>query len=413
MNDLDQDLREMFQRREADVLGPAAVPPAIASRVLRRQAATVVIAFLSIVALVVAGLGVRAAADRGQIPVVRPTPFPPGVITTVAGTGFPGSSGDGGPATEAEITYPGEVVFDAIGNMYFVEGSTPRRVRKVDPSGQITTVVGTPAGAVDVSGAAALVDLEDTGALAIDALGNLFVGGGDAGNNMVVKVDPSGHVTTVAGTGGAGYAGDGGPAADAQLDWVYDLAFDRQGNLYIADSNNNRVRKVDTNGIITTFAGTGRPGSSGDGGLATKAKIGVTSVCADGTGDILISGDGLVRKIDRRGIITTIAGGGTSSADGIRATRADLGDPEDIWCDGSDLYVADSGANQNRIRRIDENGIITTVAGTGVKGFGGDGGPATDAQLSEAGRVTLGPDGALYIADSANNRIRKVVLDGS
>jgi hypothetical protein len=392
MNDLDQDLREMFRRREADVFGPVAVPPLVARRVHRRQATTVATVVLGFLALVAVGLGLRAVTDRGPIPVGEPTPAPPAMITTIAGTGVAGSSGDGGMATEAEITYPGDIVFDASGNLYFVEGSTPRRVRKVDPSGQITTVVGPPVGAVDVSGAAALIDLEDTGALAIDPQGNLYVGGGNAGNHMVVKVDPSGQVTTVAGTGEAGYAGDSGPATEAKLDWVYDLALDAQGNLYIADTNNDRLRKVDTHGVITTIAGTGRPGSTGDGGPAIDANIVVSSVCADGTGNILIAGDGLVRRIDRRGIITTVAGGGDSSADGIRATKANLGDPEDIWCDGGgDLYIADSG--EDRIRRIDAGGVITTVAGTGGNGFGGDGGPPIDAQLSQAGRVTLGPDG--------------------
>jgi sugar lactone lactonase YvrE len=409
MSDLDQRLREMFRSHEADLFGPVAVPPLISRRIHRRQAATLTAAVLGLIALVAAGLGVRAVTD-GSIPVDEPKPIPPaGVITTVAGTGSPGSTGDGGVATEAQITYPGDIVFDASSNMYFVEGSTPRRVRKVDPSGQITTVVGTPTGVTQESGGERVLELVDTGALAIDSRGNLFMASG-IGNSAVMKVDPSGRTTLIAGTGEAGFGGDGGPAIEARLNWVNDIAFDAMGNLYIADTY--RVRKVDTHGIITTIAGTGRRGSSGDGGKATEARIRVQSVCVDGTGNVLIAGgDGLVRKIDPRGTITTVAGGGESSADGIRATQAHLGDPEDIWCDrDGDLFVADSG--EERIRRVDANGIITTIAGSGTNAFGGDGGLATAAHLSDAGRVTVGPDGALYIADSGNNRIRKVVFAG-
>ncbi len=249
-----------------------------------------------------------------------------GIITTVAGSwpyegaddqGFPywRSWGDGGPAMQAQLDLPSDVAVDASGNLYVLETSHgPGLVRKVDPSGRITTVVGPPTDSGrPAPGEASRVDLRSPWGITLDAAGNLYVGGGNGGNSMVVKVDPSGEVTTVAGTGEPGFSGDGGPATEAQLSEVRDLAFDHDGNLYISDGFNNRIRKVDPSGVITTFAGTGKRGFSGDGGPAVKAQIKDTGgIAVDTAGNVYIAdtGHGRVRVVDRSGIIETVAGGG-------------------------------------------------------------------------------------------------------
>jgi hypothetical protein len=349
-----------------------------------------------------------------------------GTITTVAGSwpyegaddqGFPDwrSRGDGGPATQAQLDLPSDVAVDASGNLYILETSHgPGLVRKVDPSGQITTVVGPPTdGASPGAGEASRVDLQSPWGITLDDEGNLYVGGGNGGNSMVVRVDPSGEVTTVVGTGEPGFSGDGGPATEAQLNGVQDLAFDRDGNLYIADEVNNRIRKVDPSGVITTFAGTGKPGFSGDGGPAVEAKLGASGVAVDEAGNVYIAeaGNGRVRVVDPSGIIETVAGGGRRGVvgDGGPATGADLKWPRGVAVDAEgNLYIADAGFA--RVRKVDPAGIITTVAGTGEKRFSGDGGPATDATLNQPLAVTLGRDGDLLIAEFESARVRKVCL---
>jgi len=349
-----------------------------------------------------------------------------GIITTVAGSwpyegaddqGFPDwrSRGDGGPATQAQLDLPSDVAVDSSGNLYILETSHgPGLVRKVDPSGQITTVVGPPTdGAAPGAGEASRVDLQSPWGITLDAAGNLYVGGGNGGNSMVVRVDPSGEVTTVAGTGEPGFSGDGGPATEAQLNGVQDMTFDRDGNLYIADEFNNRIRKVDPSGVITTFAGTGKPGFAGDGGPAVEAKLGASGVAVDEAGNVYIAeaGNGRVRVVDPSGIIETVAGGGRKGVvgDGGPATEADLKWPRGVAVDAEgNLYIADAGFA--RVRKVDPAGIITTVAGTGEKRFSGDGGPATDATLNQPLAVTLGTDGDLYIAEFESARVRKVCL---
>jgi len=349
-----------------------------------------------------------------------------GIITTVAGSwpyegaddqGFPDwrSRGDGGPATQAQLDLPSDVAVDASGNLYILETSHgPGLVRKVDPSGQITTVVGPPTdGASPGAGEASRVDLQSPWGITLDAAGTLYVGGGNGGNSMVVRVDPSGEVTTVAGTGEPGFSGDGGPSTEAQLNGVQDMAFDRDGNLYIADEFNNRIRKVNPSGVITTFAGTGKPGFAGDGGPAVEAKLGASGVAVDEAGNVYIAeaGNGRVRVVDPSGIIETVAGGGRRGVvgDGGPATGADLKWPRGVAVDAEgNLYIADAGFA--RVRKVDPAGIITTVAGTGEKRFSGDGGPATDATLNQPLAVTLGRDGDLLIAEFESARVRKVCL---
>jgi sugar lactone lactonase YvrE len=382
---------------------------------------------LMLVAAIVVGLVTFALAQapgNGRTPVTNgPTPPSPGggavgIITTFAGTGLPvgsgspASDGDGGPATQASIDAAGVVGFDSEGNLYVSDGC-PGRIRRIDPAGVITTVVGPPAGGEPMAvGKAGEIEGRGT---AIDAEGNLYVF--TCGGSKVMKVTPSGKVSTVAGTGESGFSGDGGPATEAQLGEVYGpSAVDQDGNLYIADRTNDRVRKVDTNGIITTIAGTGQAGYSGDGGPATAARLDdPTAVAVDGTGNVYVddSRNHRIRRIDHRtGVITTVAGdgkdGGTpagNSGDGGPATKAAIGGEGVYVDDEGNLYII--GAY---IRKVDTNGIITTIAGTGVNGYSGDGGPATDAQLGEPGTLAIGPDGALYFGDYDTGRIRKVVL---
>jgi sugar lactone lactonase YvrE len=229
-------------------------------------------------------------------------------------------------------------------------------------------------------------------------------------------VTPSGIVTTVAGTRTPGFSGDGGPAAQAQLLAPHGIAVDAAGNVYITDQGNHRVRRVGLDGVIKTIAGDGRTGSSGDGGLATQAAVGFPAgVAVDGPGNIYISMQmsQTIRRISRDGIITTIAGTGTAgfSGDGGPATQAQLNVPVGIAADpAGNVYFADH--TNNRIRKISVTGIINTVAGNGSQGFSGDGGPATGAAIDGPFGVAVDRAGVVYVTDSRNSRIRRVGLDG-
>jgi len=361
-------------------------------------------------------------ADLEGIRFVLPPPptIPPkpgdAVISTVAGDGAFGSSGDGNLATQAQLG-PDDVAVDATGDLYIVEERRVGRVRKVDAAGRISTVVGPPTGvAPPAPGQASSVEMRDPSALAIDGEGNLYVGGGNGTNRMIIRVDPSsGAVTTIAGTGEKGFSGDGGPATEATMSWVRDIAIDDAGNVYFSDPLNNRVRMVDTAGIITTIAGTGKQGFSGDGGPATEARLDYPSgVAVDPRGRIYIAdkGNHRVRRINRHGIITTVAGNGRRGyeGDGGPARKAALGTPLSVVLDANgNLYI--TSVDCSCVRMVDPDGIISTIAGTGIAGFSGDGGAAKRARLSCCpDGMAFGPDGALYIADSANSRIRRVVF---
>jgi hypothetical protein len=225
---------------------------------------------------------------------------------------------------------------------------------------------------------------------------------------------PSAIITTVAGNGKGNYSGDGGAATNASLS-CFSVAVDGSGNLFVADGNNNRIRKVDTNGVITTLAGSGTPGHLGDGGAATNANLyQPTGVVVDGSGNLFIADHFhyLIRKVDTNGIITTVAGNGTLSycGDGGAATNACLNWPVGVTIDAFDnLFIADEF--NNRVRKVDTNGIITTVAGGGHNGFG-DGDAATNAYFNLPYGVAVDASGNLLIADSINSRIRKVDTNG-
>ena len=343
----------------------------------------------------------------------------PATIKTVAGDG--GSQlGDGGPATKAGICGTSDVTLDASGNMYIADGgiycSGPggHTVRKVDRHGIITTVAGTgEAGFSGDGGPATKARLNVPFAVAADRDGNLFIT--DENNYRIRKVDEEGIITTFAGTGEGGYSGDGGPATSAQLRDPGGIAFDAKGNLYVADYTS--VRKIDPSGTITTVAGTGQLGFSGDGGPATEAKLTAYDVALDHKGNIYICDleNQRIRKVDRDGIIHTVAGSGKKgySGDGGPATKAALKDPWGIAIDREEnVYIAD---HHNRVvRKVDPKGTITTLAGTGEAGFNREEGPPTKVMLHDPiGLFVEDDSGVLYIADTLNARIRALRLEGS
>lgn len=348
-----------------------------------------------------------------------------GIITTVAGNGTYGISGDGGQAMAAALTDDKEIAADRAGNLCIADSDT-NRVRKVTPAGTITTIAGNGMASFSGDGGPApFAQLGFAEGVAADAAGNLYIA--DSVNNRVRKVSIYGTITTIAGNGIAGFSGDGGPAHDAQFQLLTGVVADAAGNLYIADAGNDRVRRISTSGIITTFAG---GGIGGDGGQAASAKLlSATAMTFDNAGNFYIL-DGLdsrVRKVSTGGIITTVAGTGTSgySGDGGPAASAHLLRPTAIAVDASgNLYIAEGAPlivvnpfpvgtsftpGQPRIRRVSSDGIITTIAGNGSPGYSGDGGPATSAQLSNyVEGVAVDAVGNLYIADTGNLRLRMV-----
>ena len=297
-----------------------------------------------------------------------------GMISTVAGTGEAGFSGDGGPATAAELHMSGDEIYlrdvavDDAGNLYIADWYN-HRVRKVDPAGVITTVAGTgEPGLSGDGGPATEALLYWPAGLAANAAGDLYVAA--YANQGVRQIDTTGVIRTVAGTGHVGLSGDGGPATEAELNYPNGLALDEAGNLYVADSCNQRIRRIDTAGVITTVAGSGPPALD-------------LSDCQDFLGDF--------------------------AGDGGPATEARLKNPLDVALDAAgNLYIADTV--NNRLRKVDSAGVITTIAGTGEIGFSGDDGPAIEAELCAPSGLTLDAAGNLYIADRCNERVRKILL---
>jgi DNA-binding CsgD family transcriptional regulator/sugar lactone lactonase YvrE len=364
-----------------------------------------------IAALVVAIVAVLAATH------VLPSPKSGARISTFVGTGVRGFTGDGGPASLAEVSQPTGLTFDDAGNLYFVDR---QRVRRVTPEGVITTVAGTGvAGFAGDGGSAVLAQLalaleytrgRTSTALATDADGNLYVA--DAGNARVRKIGKDGIINTVAGTGIDGFSGDGGPATQASLSLPSGLAADPSGNLYIADTANNRIRRVDASGEIATVAGNGPGAFSGDGGPAGAASLSGPEglvLGPDGTLYIADTSNNRVRKLGPDGTLSTVAGSGVPgySGDGGSATKAKLNLPCALALDASgNLYIADR--ENNRIRKVDRAGIITTVAGSGMIADPGDGGPATSASLAGPLAVAVDSRGRLYVADTDHDRVRVV-----
>ena len=345
-------------------------------------------------------------------------------ITTIAGTGDEGdedgdgSIGDDGPGTEAQLRSPGGVAVDADGNVYIAD-SGHNRIRKLSRMGAEDeyTIVTVAASEDAGDGSAISAQLSAPRGVALDADGNVYVA--DTGNNQIHKLVGE-DVMTVAGVSGLG---DGGPATNARLLEPRGIVRLADGTLYITDTNNNRVRTVNPEGIITTLAGTGEQGDGGDGGPATSAQLrSPTGITTDSAGNVYIAdtANHRVRKVDADGIITTFAGTGEEGdededgdiGDDGPATEAQLHGPVGLAFDADDnLYIADTG--NSRIRKVDTDGIITTFAGS-ERSFSGDEGPAAEAQLSRPLGFEIDAAGNFYITDRYydRNRIRKVDTDG-
>jgi streptogramin lyase len=343
----------------------------------------------------------------------------PGDISTIAGNGTGGYSGDGGIATNAMLSDPMGVALDADDNLYIAD-LTNHCIRRVDAvTGEITTVAGTGMQGFNGDGiAATLAQLSYPFAIALDGTGNLYIA--DSTNHRVRRVDKvTGLISTVAGTGSAGSSGDGGAATVAQMREPIDLAFDSFGNLFIAELRNHQIRKVDgSNGNISTVAGSGTLGYNGDGIAATTADLYYPSGIVLGSdGDLFIgdTGNDRIRRVDAvTGLIETVAGNGVRgfSGDGGLATAAQIAYSTGIGLDGvGNLFIADQ--DNHRVRRVDATtGAIATVAGAGTNGYSGDGGPAVSAQLYFPYDVAFDSKGHLYIADPNNDRIRRVESAG-
>jgi hypothetical protein len=313
---------------------------------------------------------------------------------------------------------PEELTVDGAGNIYGAD-CQDAFVFRVSSRGALTVVAGSGTqGFSGNEGLALKAELACPSGVALDAKGNLFVA--DHGNDRVRRIDLGGVIHAFAGAGpippvgsnAGSFGGDGGSAARARFRVPTSVAFDRVGNLYVADRDNGAVRKINRGGLITTVAGTGSRGYSGDGGPAVKARLEQPQGFAvDSAGNLYISdsANNRVRRVDGKGVITTVAGNGEHgySGDGGPATKARLSDPYGLVFDArGNLYVAEP--DEGVTRRIDKNGVISTVAGTGKLGFSGDRGPATKAKLNSPFGLALDAAGNLYIADNGNGRIRKV-----
>lgn len=338
---------------------------------------------------------------------------PPGsgqIITTIAGTiGSPGYTGDGGPAVNARFNHPYGLAVDNTGNIYVFD-QLNAVIRKIDLRGIISRFAGSGTAGYSGDGGpatSAKIGNHYSGNPAFDNAGNIYIS--DAGNHVIRKINTAGIITTVAGNGTFGYSGDGGPARSAQI-LPRDIAVDNAGNIYISDGQ-SRIRKVSTNGIITTIAGTGNFGFSGDGGPAIAANIDVSGIAVDNSGNIYFTdvNTDRIRKINTAGIISTIAGIGTEgySGDGGPAISAALKEPYDVHADAfGNIYVADYN---HTIRKINATGIISTVAGNGTAGYTGDGGLATSAQLDYPLSVWVDNCGNIYVTDFWNQHtVRKI-----
>jgi len=344
----------------------------------------------------------------------------PGIITTVAGIGVAGFSGDGIPAAQsrlnletsdnAEIEEVCLLHIDAAGNLYIPDKGN-NRVRRVSPDGMITTVAGNGTHAYGGDGRPATQAALDWPVAAVtDSAGNLLIA--DQHNSRLRRVGRDGIITTIVGVGQPGFSGNGGQATAAGIDYPSGMAFDGGGNLYFSDTFNNQVRRVSTSGVITGFAGTTEHLYGGDGGPATRAALDFPAGLAfDRAGNLYIADqhNNRVRRVSTDGVITTVAGGPRAgfSGDGGPAAQALLNYPAAVAFDAAgNLYIADQ--RNHRVRRVSPAGIITTVAGNGTGADRGDGGPALEASLNRPSGLAFDAAGNLYIADHYNHRVRRV-----
>ncbi|MBI2346068.1 MAG: thrombospondin type 3 repeat-containing protein, partial [Deltaproteobacteria bacterium] len=347
------------------------------------------------------------------------------IITTIAGNGVKGYDGDGKLAVEAALNRPRVGFVDATGQVFVVDLFN-HRVRKIDLDGIITTIAGTgaqgfPANAMGGPQPAVEATLGRPFDLIQDPVGNIYVA--DFETASIRKIDPGGTLTKVAGAGFAGFFGDGSIAAVAALRHPTGVVLDQKGQLVIADHGvhkssllfvgNLRIRRIDTDGFINTIAGTGKNASTGDGGPAIAADMAPLDLVFDPHGDLYLvdSHHHVVRKIDKSGMITNVAGTGVFGfhGDGGPAEAAQFYYPYGVAIDpAGNLFIADQ--NNHRIRKVDGHGIITTVAGTGEAGFSGDGDPATLAGLSLPMGIATDRFGNLYFGEAGNDRVRKVTF---
>ncbi|MGZ3866930.1 MAG: NHL domain-containing protein [Bacteroidia bacterium] len=331
------------------------------------------------------------------------------ILSTVAGNGTAAFSGDGGPANVASIQDLRNVILDNVGNLYISDLGN-YRIRKVSPLGIITTFAG-GGGSIGDGGPATSAQLYQPIGMCIDKNGNFYIA--DSWNERIRKIDIGGTITTVAGDGTQAYGGDGGPATSAQLNTPYDMVVDTAGNIYIADWGNNRIRKIDhLTGYISTVAGTGVAGNSGDGGPAISAQIDhPTCLAIDVTGNIYIGDDGNsnIRKIDGSGIISTVAGigGAGFSGDGGPAISAAFDGIRQLHFDkAGNLFVAE---NYNHcVRKIDAGGIVSTAAGIGASSSVSPDGSQAPFMLSYVIGVTTDSLGNIYVSEYGSNKIRYV-----
>lgn len=352
-----------------------------------------------------------ADSGNGRVRQVSPS----GEVRTVVGTGAAGFRGDDGPAGKAALRYPYAVAVDGAGELW-VADTYNFRVRRVAPDGTISTAAGSggfrnaPEGAPAAQGA-----LTGPRGVAADAAGNVYIA--DTGGNRIRKVLPDGGMVTVAGTGMYGYFNDGGPAVEAAVAAPRAVAVDGEGNLYYSDGNSHTIRKIDAHGVIARFAGSYEAsGFAGDGGQAADARLaGPEGLALDGLGNLYAadSANHRVRRIAPDGTISTVAGNGQaeSTGDGGAAIEAGLNLPAGVAVDGAgNLYIAEFRGG--RVRKVAPDGVISTYAGDGSRGYGGDGGPAVEAALRDPYGLAVDPAGNLYIADANGARIRKVSPDG-
>lgn len=338
------------------------------------------------------------------------------IISTVAGNGTYGYMGDLAPATAAEIASPTGVAFDSVGNYFFADFGN-HCVRKVSVGGIITTICGNGTSGVSGDGGpASAALLYNPCDVAFDAAGNLYIA--DQNNYRIRKISSTtGYISTYAGGGGTVPTEAGIPATSANI-FPAGICLDAAGNVYIADGLRNKVFKITPAGMAYSIAGTGIGGYGGDGGPATAAKLfSPPTVALDAAGNIYIAdnGNGCIRKIDGAGNISTVVGTpGTLGYGGDNgpATSAVLNRPNYLIFDASGNMFISDGIN-NRVRKVNTAGTITTFAGTGVGAFFGDGGPASAAQISYPRGLQIAATGDFYICDAGNNRVRKVTSNNS